>query len=443
LSTYFLRLSAELVVVPMTSVHARSFRGAGSVLGLFVALLVLGMGSALAGQADRSARKDKEVAARASAREREVSRPAVSRLERTPVPKQAQREARDRAAGRVQPAVGRAERLALAREARDEHRQTLREARQARAERRKPTREASLRTARSAPMATTAVLRPAAHLAPSTARPSMGQVYGLHETTDALELKSSVALVIDQDSAEVLLSKNTEAVLPIASLTKLMTALVVVEARQALDETLEITEQDIDTEKGSRSRLIVGTQLTRGEMLHLALMSSENRAANALGRHYPGGLSAAVDAMNRKAQAIGMSSTQYIEPTGLSSSNQSTAADLAKLVKVAFNYPLIRELSTSSEREVWTGAKTLQFRTTNGLVRSPSWQIGLQKTGYISEAGRCLVMQAQLAGRRLIMVFLDSAGKYSRIGDAERVRHWLEGSEATGARATRVSIPTL
>jgi serine-type D-Ala-D-Ala endopeptidase (penicillin-binding protein 7) len=178
-------------------------------------------------------------------------------------------------------------------------------------------------------------------------------------------------------------------------------------------------------------------------MLHLALMSSENRVANALGRHYPGGLSAAVDAMNRKAQAIGMSSTQYIEPTGLSSSNQSTAADLAKLVKVAFNYPLIRELSTSSEREVWTGAKTLQFRTTNGLVRSPSWQIGLQKTGYISEAGRCLVMQAQLAGRRLIMVFLDSAGKYSRIGDAERVRHWLEGSEATGARATRVSIPTL
>jgi D-alanyl-D-alanine endopeptidase (penicillin-binding protein 7) len=172
-------------------------------------------------------------------------------------------------------------------------------------------------------------------------------------------------------------------------------------------------------------------------------MSSENRAANALGRHYPGGLAAAVEAMNRKAMSLGMASTRYIEPTGLSSSNQSTAADLAKLVKAAHQYPLIRELSTSPEREVWTGAKTLQYRNTNGLVRSPAWQIGLQKTGYISEAGRCLVMQAQLAGRRLIMVFLDSAGKYSRIGDAERVRHWLEGADGAVPQATRVSAPAL
>jgi len=267
--------------------------------------------------------------------------------------------------------------------------------------------------------------------------PSFGQVYGLHRTSDPLSLKSSVAFVLDQDTNEVLFAKNSQAVLPIASLTKLMTALIVVEAHQPLDEVLTITEADVDTEKNSSSRLAVGTRLTREEMLHLALMASENRAAHALGRHYPGGLQAFVAAMNRKAHEIGMSSTRYVEPTGLSSNNQSSAPDLAVLVKTAYNYPLLREFSTSQAHQVAVGGRHLQFRNTNGLVRNQSWDIGLQKTGYIAEAGRCLVMQARLAGRKLIMVFLDSSGKYSRLADAERVRHWLE-AEAIRKQASLV-----
>lgn len=259
------------------------------------------------------------------------------------------------------------------------------------------------------------------------AKPSFGQLAGLHQTHDPLDLRSSVALVMDQDTEEILLAKNDDAVLPIASITKLMTALVVTEARLPLDEVLTVTQDDVDTEKGSRSRLQVGTRLTRGEMLHLALMSSENRAAHALGRCYPGGMNAFVEAMNAKAQLLGMRDTRYVEPTGLSSRNQSSAQDLARLVKIAYNEPLIRELSTSESTTVRVGRREAAFGTTNGLVRSPNWDIGLQKTGYISEAGQCLVMQAQLAGRRLVLVFLDSAGKYSRIGDAERVRKWLVG----------------
>ena len=263
----------------------------------------------------------------------------------------------------------------------------------------------------------------AVHVVP--AQLSYGQVFGLHDTADALALKSSVALVLDQDTNEVLFSKNSQAVLPIASLTKLMTALVVTEAKLPLDEALTVTQEDVDTEKRSGSRLKVGTQLTRLEMMHLALMSSENRAAHALGRHYPGGLEAFVKAMNLKAQSLGMKDTTYVEPTGLSSRNQSSARDLATLVGAAHSHQIIRELSTSPEYQVEVGKRAMQFRNTNGLVRSPAWDIGLQKTGYISEAGRCLVMQARLAGRQLIFVFLDSAGKYSRIADAERVRHWL------------------
>lgn len=273
------------------------------------------------------------------------------------------------------------------------------------------------------------------------ARPSFGQLAGLHGAEDPLELKSSVALVLDQDTNEILLSKNPEAVLPIASITKLMTATIVVEAKQPLDEVLTITDDDVDTQKHSGSRLIVGTQLTRGEMLHLALMSSENRAAHALGRSYPGGLDAFVAAMNSKARSLGMNDTRYVEPTGLSSANQSSAHDLALLVKAAYHHDQIRELSTSREYQVAVGHRQLQFRTTNALVRSPSWDIGLQKTGYISEAGRCMVMQAQLAGRKLIMVLLDSAGKYSRIGDAERIRKWLSegGSASTQATAPKLT----
>ncbi|HEX5371173.1 MAG TPA: D-alanyl-D-alanine endopeptidase [Aquabacterium sp.] len=255
---------------------------------------------------------------------------------------------------------------------------------------------------------------------------SFGQIYGLHHTADPLDLKSSVALVMDQDTNEILLAKNSEAVLPIASLTKLMTALVVVEARLPMDETITVTQDDVDTEKNSSSRLAVGTTLTRGEALHLALMSSENRAAHALGRHYPGGLSAFVTAMNAKAQQLGMRDTHYVEPTGLSSQNQSSAKDLANLVKSASQQALIRELSTSTGYAIQRGARQIQFHNTNSLVRNPTWDIGLQKTGYIVEAGRCLVMQARMAGRKLIMVFLDSSGKYSRLGDAERVRRWIE-----------------
>lgn len=274
-------------------------------------------------------------------------------------------------------------------------------------------------------------------------RQSFGQLYGLHDTADPLDLKSSVAFVLDTETNEVLLNKNSKAVLPIASITKLMTGLVVTEANLPLDETLSITQEDVDTEKGSSSRLRPGTQLTRGEMLHLALMSSENRAANALGRNYPGGLSAFVAAMNAKARALGMNDTRYVEPTGLSSQNQSSARDLAMLVKTAHEVPLMRELSTSPEYQVAVGSRQLQYHTTNRLVLNPSWDIGLQKTGYISEAGQCLVMQAQLAGRKLIMVLLDSAGKYSRIGDAERIRKWLTTSmpaapAALAAPATEV-----
>lgn len=264
------------------------------------------------------------------------------------------------------------------------------------------------------------------------AKLSFGQMAGLHEVSDPLDLKSSVALVIDQDTHEVLLSKNDHAVLPIASLTKLMTGLIISQAHLPMDEPITITQDDVDTEKGSRSRLSVGTTLTRGEMMHLALMSSENRAAHALGRTYPGGLSAFVDLMNAKARAIGMADTRYVEPTGLSSQNQSSARDLATLVNVAHADPLLRELSTSPGYEVAVGRKTLQYNNTNGLVKNPTWDIGLQKTGYISEAGRCLVMQAEIAGRKLIMVFLDSAGKFSRLGDAERVRHWVESASALG-----------
>lgn len=261
------------------------------------------------------------------------------------------------------------------------------------------------------------------------ARQSFGQLYGLHDTEDPLALKSSVAYVLDQDTNEVLFSKNSQAVLPIASITKLMTAVVVSESQESLHEMLTISQDDVDTEKGSSSRLQVGSQLTRGEMLHLALMSSENRAANALGRHHPGGLKSFVAAMNSKARQLGMHDSRYVEPTGLSSQNQSSAQDLATLVKVAYSFPLIRELSTSPEYQVSIGQRQLNYHTTNRLVLNPNWDIGLQKTGYISEAGQCLVMQAHLAGRKLILVLLDSAGKYSRLGDAERIRQWLISSD--------------
>ena len=257
-------------------------------------------------------------------------------------------------------------------------------------------------------------------------RPSSAQKLGLRRTEDALDLKSSAALVIDQDTDEVLFSKNAEAVLPIASITKLMTAIVVLDAGQAMDEPLKVSRVALDTPRNNRSRLQVGATLTRGELMHLALMSSENRAAYSVGAAYPGGLPALVEAMNHKAHELGMNDSHFVEPTGLSSDNRSSAQDLALLVKAAYQHPLLREYSTAADASMAVGRRTVQFRTTNSLVRNPSWEIGLQKTGYISEAGRCVVMQAQLAGRKLIMVLLDSAGRFSRVGDAERIRRWLD-----------------
>ena len=270
-------------------------------------------------------------------------------------------------------------------------------------------------------------------------RPSFGQLAGLHGMQDELDLKSSVALVVDQDTNEVLFSKNESAVLPIASITKLMTGVLVSEAQLPMDEIITITQADVDTEKGSSSRLRVGTELSRGELLHLALMASENRAAHALGRTYPGGVQVFVNQMNLKARLMGMQDTRYVEPTGLSSKNQSSAKDLATLVNYAHSDPVLRELSTSTGYQVAVGNRTLQYNNTNRLVKNPSWDIGLQKTGYITEAGQCLVMQAKVAGRKLIMVFLDSAGKLSRIGDAERVRKWVEANHSPALRAAPVA----
>jgi len=269
-------------------------------------------------------------------------------------------------------------------------------------------------------------------------RPSFGQLAGLHTALDPLSLKSSVALVIDQDTREVLLSKNELAVLPIASITKLMTGVIISNAQLPMDEMLTVTQDDVDTEKGSSSRLHVGATLSRGELLHLALMSSENRAAHALGRTYPGGLQTFVNLMNVKAKSLGMSDTRFVEPTGLSSRNQSSAQDLATLVNAAHADPILREYSTSSGHQVALGRRTLQFNNTNRLVKNPEWEIGLQKTGYISEAGQCLVMQAEVAGRKLIMVFLDSAGKLSRLGDAERVRRWVESGPVAAQKLRSV-----
>ncbi|WP_309684909.1 D-alanyl-D-alanine endopeptidase [Polaromonas sp.] len=283
-------------------------------------------------------------------------------------------------------------------------------------------------SARKSMRFTTAARRTRIVQAVIPAKPSFGQIAGLHSAQDPLDLKSSVALVIDQDTREVLFSKNDHAVLPIASLTKLMTGVIISGAKLPLDEVITVTQDDVDTEKGSRSRLKVGTTLTRGELLHLALMSSENRAAHALGRTYPGGLPTFVQLMNAKAKMLGMNDTSYVEPTGLSSRNQSSAQDLATLVNAAHGDPMLRELSTSTGYQVEVGSRTLQFNNTNRLVKNPEWDIGLQKTGYISEAGQCLVMQTKIAGRKLIMVFLDSAGKLSRLGDAERVRRWVESS---------------
>ena len=271
---------------------------------------------------------------------------------------------------------------------------------------------------------------------------TVGDRAGLGRVRDELDLASNVALVIDQQSATVLFSKNSTAVLPIASLTKLMTALVVMEAGLDMNEVLTISTDDIDRLKGTGSRLHIGARLTRGEMMHIALMSSENRAASALGRHYPGGVGEFVAAMNRKAVELGMIDSHFAEPTGLSSENVSSARDLAKLVMAAYEYPELREYSTGGEAAVAPGRRVLQYRNSNVLVGNPEWEIGLQKTGYIAEAGRCLVMQAVIEGRPVVMVFLDSKGKLSRIGDASRIRKWLESTKFSVMSSASPNLPS-
>jgi len=239
-------------------------------------------------------------------------------------------------------------------------------------------------------------------------------------------LASSAVAVIDQSTGNVLFEKNAHQIVPIASITKLMTAMVALDAQPSLSEPLTISEADIDTLKGTGSRLSVGTQLSREEMLRLALMSSENRASSALSRHYPGGRSAFIAAMNRKAQDLGLSDTRFSDATGLTPENVSSARDLARLVDAAHQYPLIREFSTSEEYHVDVRGRAQTFRNTNALVRNDGWHIGLSKTGYISEAGKCLVMQAWFDNKPMIIILLDSWGKVTRIGDANRIKQWLE-----------------
>ena len=242
----------------------------------------------------------------------------------------------------------------------------------------------------------------------------------------SLGLHSSSVLVLDQVTGDVLYEKNSHAVLPIASITKLMTAMVSLDAQPNLYEVMTISEEDVDTLKGTRSRLKVGTQLSREEMLRLALMSSENRAASALGRYYPGGRSAFVAAMNRKAQSLGLADTRFEDSTGLTSANVSSARDLVKMVAAAHQYPLIREFSTSTGYDVMVDGRVQSFHNTNALVSNSAWDIGLSKTGFINEAGKCLVMQAWFNQKPMIIVLLDSWGKMTRIGDANRIKKWVE-----------------
>ena len=246
-----------------------------------------------------------------------------------------------------------------------------------------------------------------------------------------LVLGSAAAFVEDQQTGECLVQKKAGAVLPIASITKLMTAMVVLDANLNLEESLTITEEDVDTILHSHSRLPVGTNLTRREALLLALMASDNRCAHALGRTYPGGFETCVEAMNEKARAMGLSETRYKDTIGLSGGNVSSARDLVRLVDTAYQYYLIREFTTCKKTTVYSGWRALEFHNTNNLVHNSNWQIGLSKTGFTGEAGRCLVMQAHVAQRPVLIVLLDSQGKMTRIGDANRIKRWLEGQSTS------------
>lgn len=252
-----------------------------------------------------------------------------------------------------------------------------------------------------------------------------------------LAVASSAALVVEQGGSEPIYQKNAEAVVPIASITKLMTAMVVLDSVPGLQETIHISDEDVDYLRGSRSRLRVGAELTREDALLISLMSSENRASHALARHYPGGMPAFIAAMNRKAVDLGMFDTRFEDPTGLSSNNVSTAKDLARMVSAAHRYPLIREFSTSSDARIEVSGRPMEYRNTNQLVKSNSWDIGVSKTGFIHEAGKCLVMQARVADKPVVIVLLDSAGKLTRIGDANRIKRWMESTQVSAAGSNR------
>ena len=256
------------------------------------------------------------------------------------------------------------------------------------------------------------------------------------------DVKSKSVLVIDPADSEIVFERQADLVAPIASITKLMTSLVVLDAKLPLDEIIEVTKDDRSKNgKGAFSRITYGTKLSRGDLMRLALMSSENRAAHALGRNYPGGEAAFVRAMNAKAKALGMSRTRFVDSSGLSSDNVSTPRDLAKLVIAAGRNPIVREYSTSTSHTVKVGRQKLEFHNTNSLVRNSGWDIVVQKTGYISEAGECLVMQAVIDDRPVIMVLLNSFGKYTRVADARRIRQWMEsrGTRRLASNGARVN----
>ena len=256
---------------------------------------------------------------------------------------------------------------------------------------------------------------------------SLGTRLGLRSQLSEINLNSSAVMVVDQKTGEILLEKNPDAALPIASITKVMTAMVIIDAGLPLSEVITITADDTNLEKYSSSRLRVGARFSRAELLHLALMSSENRAAHALGRTFPGGMDVFVNAMNEKAQALGMGTSRFVEPTGLSSANVASPRDLTRLVKAAHEFPLIREYSTAREAVVRVGGREQQFRNTNALTRNDNWDLGLSKTGFIRDAGKCLVMQASIDDQDVIIVMLDAEGSAKRISDAERIRRWLSG----------------
>lgn len=272
---------------------------------------------------------------------------------------------------------------------------------------------------------------------------------GIHLDGSKLRLGSANALVLDAKAGQPIYAKGADMLTPIASVTKLMTAMVVLDAGQPLDEMISVDVEDIDFLKGSHSRLRLGAELSRREMLRLALMASENRAASSLARHYPGGIAACVEAMNQKAQSLGMTRTHFVDPTGLSSDNVSTASELALMVQAAAGYDLIRDATTTASHyvQVLPTGRVLGYNNTNSLVRGGQWDIQVSKTGFINEAGKCLVMLANIASRSVVIVLLDSYGRLTRVADAVRVKHWLETGESlpaphrVAARRVRGSLP--